>query len=1369
MAFDQSTRNRLQKFVNEARNLLTEEFTRQLQATYGLDPKAGSVAAVDSLTHLDNRERQTANVLRDTLAHYLATTHGKGEKDRSKQALSRIVREQAFTVLNRLAALRMAEARGFLLETIAKGYNAKGFQLYKQLAGSSLGETGEAYRNYLYSVFEEFSLDVAVLFDRHSAQGRLFPRESALLELLDLINHHEIEPLWAEDETIGWIYQYFNSQEERKKMRAESQAPRNSRELAVRNQFFTPRYVVEFLTDNTLGRIWYEMTQGKTSLIDNCSYLVRRPIEIFLKPGELVSEQEKTPGEAGALSQEELLNQPVYIPHRAIKDPRCIRMLDPACGSMHFGLYAFDLYERIYEEAWQLEVDLGTEAFFREGDLKSFHQSYESFEDFKIEIPRLIIEHNIHGVDIDPRAVQIAGLSLWQRAQRAWQQQGIKPQQRPMVRKSNIVCAESMPGEKALLQEFSSNLNPPVLGQLLEAVFGKMELAGEAGTLLKIEEEIQSSINEAKDQWQARSGSNSIGDMFQEQLDQETPQKGLSFDLSGVDDELFWDGAEQLILNALSTYANKAESNTGQKRLFADDAAKGFAFIDLCRKRFDVVLMNPPFGQFSDKTYKWAESKYKGGHNDIYAAFLMRAVSLLCIDGCTGAISSSSFLRGTSLEDLRDAIINRSLLVCADLGLGVMDDAWVESAAFTLQPDSEIEHLNFYDLRERKGKEEELRQCVTNHSVLIRKRSLFKNTPNKSILYDISEAELIAFQGDSSFLDPSICEARSGLRTFDNERFVRLWWEVPEGSIGDDCTWRYFSKGGEYELFYQPLKLVVNWGEDGLELAEKNRTVNGQTAQARQGSSLYFRQGFTFPSRSELGFCARAFPEGAIFSSNGPAILRNGQISNYVLAALLNSTKVRSFIDVQSHRRSYSPGLLGRVPYRELPTEIEMVLESLAKKLINEKAKTYLMDETTPIFSGKISFNRQSGQLLTDILRAEEKSEADQKHKLYSWIKEIDSNLEPFYGRPDSEPNYGLVVRQSATWSVGPKDFASKILHFSMGVIFDRLKTSSLIESENDSCEFDPFEALSGSPLAMKDGGTLNLAVDPHVVRLHGYLTYSVFDSDDGHIHSLIANLKSTLTLIWGEEEEHNENELANILGVKSLEDYFFEGNTGSRFFSDHLRRYSGSRRQAPIYLPISTLSGKYTIWFCYSNIEKQLLYLCINDFIEPKMKKMELRLFELKALNSRSVKEEKELENYSDIYTELQDLRDEILKIASFWRPNKNDGVLVCMAPLWKLFQQKAWQKKLKETWEKLEKGDYDWSHMACSIWPERVLRKCHQDRSLAIAHDVEDTFWHEVEVPVMRGKKPTSETKLEWQPKALTDDEIGALIHAKVKQRSV
>ena len=113
--------------------------------------------------------------------------------EEGRKRCSVIVREQAFTVLNRLVALRMMEARGLLLESIARGYQSRGFQLYQRLAGAALGETGDAYRCYLVSLFDEFALDLAVLFDRFSPQGRLFPRESALLALLDLINHPDIE------------------------------------------------------------------------------------------------------------------------------------------------------------------------------------------------------------------------------------------------------------------------------------------------------------------------------------------------------------------------------------------------------------------------------------------------------------------------------------------------------------------------------------------------------------------------------------------------------------------------------------------------------------------------------------------------------------------------------------------------------------------------------------------------------------------------------------------------------------------------------------------------------------------------------------------------------------------------------------------------------------------------------------------------------------------------------------------------------------------------------------------------------------------------------------------------------------------------
>ena len=320
MAFDQATRNRLLRLTTEVRALLVEEFTRQLQNDYGMDPASGLVTPLERLGHLDDARFATARILRETLTHYQATQKAVGSEDSVPELLDRILREQAFTVLNRLAALRMAEARGLAIESLGAGYQSKGFQLYAMLAGAGLGETGQAYRAYLFSVFDELALDLPLLFDRFSPQGRLFPGENTLLALLDKLNHAEIAPLWAEDETLGWVYQYFNSREERKQMRDASAAPRTSRELAVRNQFFTPRYVVEFLTDNTLGRLWVEMTRGQTRLKDQCRYLLTQPGE--------------------------------DLPSRPLKDPRDLSVLDPACGSMHFGLYAFDLLETIYEEAW---------------------------------------------------------------------------------------------------------------------------------------------------------------------------------------------------------------------------------------------------------------------------------------------------------------------------------------------------------------------------------------------------------------------------------------------------------------------------------------------------------------------------------------------------------------------------------------------------------------------------------------------------------------------------------------------------------------------------------------------------------------------------------------------------------------------------------------------------------------------------------------------------------------------------------------------------------------------------------------------------------------------------------------------------------
>ena len=136
MAFDQGTRNRLAGLVGAARTKLAQEFTRQLQSDYGLDPTTGAAADLDALAHLDDSGRETARILRETWRHYLAAAARAGRDARAQRdALDRIIREQAFTVLNRLCALRMAEARGLLIESVGRGHDSRGFALYRNVAG----------------------------------------------------------------------------------------------------------------------------------------------------------------------------------------------------------------------------------------------------------------------------------------------------------------------------------------------------------------------------------------------------------------------------------------------------------------------------------------------------------------------------------------------------------------------------------------------------------------------------------------------------------------------------------------------------------------------------------------------------------------------------------------------------------------------------------------------------------------------------------------------------------------------------------------------------------------------------------------------------------------------------------------------------------------------------------------------------------------------------------------------------------------------------------------------------------------------------------------------------------------------------------
>lgn len=607
--------NLIANTTQQARRLLEREFSEQFEGLYDLRPEGGLPDQPGS--HLDARDRLVRQKL------YAVVQHKMAQGLPQDQAVADALREAAFTSLNRFAALKMLEARGLMPECVSKGDQSAGFREFCGLA-PSLPLLQDAYATYLACVFDELAVEVKVLFDRQDPSGLIWPRRPALVELVNILNAPELASAWGEDETIGWIYQYFNSQDERRQMRAESGAPRNSREMAVRNQFFTPRYVVKFLVDYTLGEL------------------------ANLEP----------------------------------KDPRDLKVLDPACGSGHFLLYAFEVLEGIYRAAWE---KMATPVSCLTG--RTLKEDYPEWETLQREIPGLILACNVHGVDIDPRCAQIAALSLWMRAQKAYQVIGLSASERPFIRKVHVAVAEPMPGERDYLrafldQYFSVDAEARVLAELIQVAFDAMHLAGELGSLLKVEDTIRAAIHQARS-----ASSGNVQQMSHLSLFAPTQQSvQLTLDLKQVTDESFWDQAETRIYSELQAFAEQAAQDQGyQRQLFADDAEQGFALIDILRKTYDVVLMNPPFGECTTGAKSEFQRLYPRTKNDLYAAFVERGIQLLRKGGRLGAITSRTGFFLTSFRRWREEILlgEARPLIVADLGHGVLD-AMVETAAYTL-------------------------------------------------------------------------------------------------------------------------------------------------------------------------------------------------------------------------------------------------------------------------------------------------------------------------------------------------------------------------------------------------------------------------------------------------------------------------------------------------------------------------------------------------------------------------------------------------------------------------------------------------------------------------------------------------------------
>ena len=259
-------------------------------------------------------------------------------------------------------------------------------------------------------------------------------------------------------------------------------------EVAVINQFFTPRWIVKFLVDNTLGRLWLEMHPDSPRVRAKCDYLVPEPLAGDRGQGS--GDRGQGSGDRGqgtgdreqgfALDPDSPINNPKAPPRRKAKQPQDIRLIDPACGAMHFGHCAFEVYYEIYLDYYELYAEPISESANGESAIAN-RQS---------EIPAAILRYNLFGVDIDLRAVQLAALSLFIKAKTA--------DPNAHITQMNLVVADAvLPDDGVRTQFLDRYKNDKVVQDAVRQVLDEMANVAEVGSLLRVEERLRAILAKA--------------------------------------------------------------------------------------------------------------------------------------------------------------------------------------------------------------------------------------------------------------------------------------------------------------------------------------------------------------------------------------------------------------------------------------------------------------------------------------------------------------------------------------------------------------------------------------------------------------------------------------------------------------------------------------------------------------------------------------------------------------------------------------------------------------------------------------------------------------------------------------------------------
>ena len=1264
----------IERFVSAAKQLLMQNVTEMLQQWYGIWAD-GHTVGIEQLPSQDTDIVHTARMLRDRLLHLQAALPDT-DTNKEKTAVGQLVAEQAFTQLNRFCALRMCEERELIMESIRGGYESAGFLAYDSIAQSSGMSRFERYRWYLLSVFDELSIELPAVFDRFSPYGLLFPDESTLMKLLELINDEQLSAwfdeqnavtvnFWKEDETLGWMFQDYNSLEERRKMREESSKPRNSREMAVRNQFFTPEYIVRFLTDNSLGRIWHEMTRGKSRIGDEqCRYMIRRP-------GEALKE-------------------------RKLKEPTEILSLDPTCGSMHFGLYLYEVYEYIYMDAWDNQPSLLQE-----------YREVHTRDSFRREVPKLILENNIYGCEIDPRALQIAALSLWLRAQKSYSQMGLDAAERPLITRSNLVLAEAMPGNKRLLKGLMDELDKP-MQLLLTTIWDKMKFVGEAGLLFKMEKEISDDIEYLRKNWSKVNQSRNAKLFDSEERKAEIAAANEARRALRHHKDEFFEEITERLQTALQELSSRLSEEEGyENALFSEDATRGFAFIELCQKRFDCIVMNPPFGEGSEHTSQYLNDNYPAWSKNLVCAFFDRMQEMLDDEGKLGAIFDRTVMIKSSYEAFRRRNLCGFITACADTGWGVLD-ASVETSTLVLNKlCSNVEGV-FMDVQDVKPeeKDEYLSVLIRTYGrgedakwTYVAKSVEFDNLPNTVIGYDF-DANILRLFKNANIKKRGI-QAKEGHHV-PAGIYLRKYYEFTKTT-----NFCHYYNGGGFTMFYSIYNDFTFWNIPVLEADENFSYRNPQSHKIG---------GVGYGKRGEI-LDTHILKKGYLFSREGQAIPTNSTSVSRVILSFTNSILPQYSVNLYTgqHKISGNVNLLPMPDYATRQSDIERIVNTI----IAIKRKWFSLDETNLEYHGLVAQMDLTDGIEAGLDKMQEQLTADyarytdlvkENDDLWMDLADIDRDsdfrqtLNDYKARRPYEELLSIDGASNQN-VIDKKTMAQEIVMELVGMAFGRWNTAYAKGEKPIPAFGDVFDALPFMPVVSQGKEPCPTEL---VVPTDGIMT-----NEAESPLCLASHVREVMHWLWGSRADDMEYELCQLIGCKSLQAYL---SSPTGFFDYHFKRYTKSRRKAPIYWLLASADGTVDYWVYYPKLTKNTLPQLIIQLRE----KGELLRSRLNtALAAHDKTQETQVRGEQE---QVEGMMDELNRIlASGYTPNHDDGVPVTAAPLLHLAASRLWRVECEKNMELLEKGDYDWSHLAMSMYPARVTQKAKKDWCMALTHGLE------------------------------------------------